>query len=157
MSGPLPLEGIRVVEFSHMVMGPTCGLILADLGAEVVKIEPVDGDRTRRLKGFGIGCFSIGRNGHRFDAQKPEAGPGRAEAVGRTVADEFHEAFGGEHVQAVPDRVLAAKPAAVLERLRELVDGVEPSGQRFVEENAEDDIMLAHPLGIEPLTQRSAH
>ena len=37
---PLPLEGIRVVEFSHMVMGPTCGLVLADLGADVVKVEP---------------------------------------------------------------------------------------------------------------------
>ena len=37
----LPLAGIRVVEFSHMVMGPTCGLVLADLGAEVIKVEPV--------------------------------------------------------------------------------------------------------------------
>ena len=36
----LPLEGIRVVEFVHMVMGPTCGLVLADLGAEVIKVEP---------------------------------------------------------------------------------------------------------------------
>ena len=37
---PRPLEGVRVVEFSHMVMGPTCGLVLADLGADVVKVEP---------------------------------------------------------------------------------------------------------------------
>ena len=44
----LPLEGLRVVEFTHMVMGPTCGMVLADLGAEVIKVEPVDGDRTRR-------------------------------------------------------------------------------------------------------------
>ena len=41
----LPLEGLRVVEFTHMVMGPTCGMVLADLGAEVIKVEPVDGDR----------------------------------------------------------------------------------------------------------------
>jgi crotonobetainyl-CoA:carnitine CoA-transferase CaiB-like acyl-CoA transferase len=34
-----PLSGIRIVEFSHMIMGPTCGMILADLGADVVKIE----------------------------------------------------------------------------------------------------------------------
>jgi crotonobetainyl-CoA:carnitine CoA-transferase CaiB-like acyl-CoA transferase len=54
----LPLEGIRVVEFVHMVMGPTCGLVLADLGAEVIKVEPVpDGDNTRRLVGSGAGFF----------------------------------------------------------------------------------------------------
>ena len=58
MSQPLPLEGIRVVEFSHMIMGPSCGLVLADLGADVVKIEPVpDGDKTRRLAGSGAGFF----------------------------------------------------------------------------------------------------
>jgi crotonobetainyl-CoA:carnitine CoA-transferase CaiB-like acyl-CoA transferase len=36
----LPLAGIRVVEFTHMVMGPSAGVILADLGADVVKVEP---------------------------------------------------------------------------------------------------------------------
>lgn len=55
----LPLEGVRVVEFSHMVMGPTCGMVLADLGAEVIKIEPVEGDNTRRLKGSGAGFFPM--------------------------------------------------------------------------------------------------
>jgi crotonobetainyl-CoA:carnitine CoA-transferase CaiB-like acyl-CoA transferase len=54
----LPLAGIRVVEFSHMVMGPSCGLVLADLGADVIKVEPVpDGDKTRRLPGSGAGFF----------------------------------------------------------------------------------------------------
>jgi crotonobetainyl-CoA:carnitine CoA-transferase CaiB-like acyl-CoA transferase len=57
MSASLPLNGIRVVEFVHMVMGPTCGLVLADLGAEVIKVEPVDGDNTRRLTGSGAGFF----------------------------------------------------------------------------------------------------
>ena len=56
---PLPLAGIRVVEFTHMVMGPTCGMMLADLGAEVIKIEPVQGDNTRRLKGSGAGFFAM--------------------------------------------------------------------------------------------------
>jgi crotonobetainyl-CoA:carnitine CoA-transferase CaiB-like acyl-CoA transferase len=53
----LPLDGIRVVEFVHMVMGPTCGLILADLGAEVIKVEPLDGDHTRKLTASGAGFF----------------------------------------------------------------------------------------------------
>ena len=53
----LPYAGLRVVEFTHMVMGPTCGLILADLGAEVIKVEPPAGDNTRRLLGSGAGFF----------------------------------------------------------------------------------------------------
>ena len=59
----LPLEGIRVIEFTHMVMGPTCGMILADLGAEVIKVEPPGGDKTRKLPGLGMGFFrSFNRN-----------------------------------------------------------------------------------------------
>ncbi len=55
----LPLQGIKVVEFTHMVMGPTVGLILADLGAEVVKVEPLNGDKTRHLEGSGAGYFPM--------------------------------------------------------------------------------------------------
>ncbi|NYT24639.1 CoA transferase [Alcaligenaceae bacterium] len=55
----LPLQGLRVVEFTHMVMGPTCGMVLADLGAEVIKVEPVGGDRTRFLLGSGAGFFPL--------------------------------------------------------------------------------------------------
>lgn len=59
MSAPLLLAGIRVIEFSHMVMGPSCGLILADLGADVIKVEPAgEGDNTRRLAGSGAGFFA---------------------------------------------------------------------------------------------------
>ena len=54
-----PLAGIQVVEFTHMVMGPTAGVILADLGAEVIKIEPLQGDNTRNLKGSGAGYFAM--------------------------------------------------------------------------------------------------
>ena len=53
------LKGIKVIEYSHMVMGPCCGLILADLGAEVIKVEPPKGDNTRRLKGSGAGYFPM--------------------------------------------------------------------------------------------------
>ena len=55
----LPFAGIRVIEFTHMVMGPTCGMVLADLGAEVIKIEPLLGDNTRKLMGSGAGFFAM--------------------------------------------------------------------------------------------------
>src|SRR3569623_1478576 len=59
----LPRSGIRGGECSHMVMGPTCGMILGDLGAEVIKIEPPGGDKTRKLPGLGIGFIrTINRN-----------------------------------------------------------------------------------------------
>ncbi len=61
----LPLGDISVVEFSHMVMGPAAGLVLADLGAEVLKVEPIGGDNTRRLQGSGGGYFAMyNRNKH---------------------------------------------------------------------------------------------
>ena len=53
----LPLTGIRVVEMSHMIMGPSCAMFLAFLGAEVIKVEPPGGDKTRRLTGMGRGFF----------------------------------------------------------------------------------------------------
>ena len=57
--GGLPYAGIRVIEFTHMVMGPTCGMLLADLGAEVIKVEPPGGDSTRNLRGSGAGFFPM--------------------------------------------------------------------------------------------------
>jgi formyl-CoA transferase len=81
----LPLEGIRVVEFTHMVMGPTCGMILADLGAEVIKIEPPGGDKTRKLPGLGIGFFrSFNRNKKSvvLDIQTPEGMINAKELIG---------------------------------------------------------------------------
>lgn len=55
----LPLAGIRVLEFTHMVMGPSAGLVLADLGAQVTRVEPIGGDPTRELKGSGAGYFAM--------------------------------------------------------------------------------------------------
>ena len=55
----LPYAGLRVIEFTHMVMGPTCGMVLADLGAEVIKVEPLGGDSTRHLMGSGAGFFAL--------------------------------------------------------------------------------------------------
>ena len=71
----LPLSGLRVVEFTHMVMGPTCGMVLADMGAEVIKVEPIDGDRTRHLLGAGAGFFprfNRNKKSIAIDLQKPE-------------------------------------------------------------------------------------
>ena len=65
MSGALPLTGIRVIEMSHMVMGPACGMILAQLGAEVIKVEPPKGDKTRSLKGMGTAFFPLFNRGKR--------------------------------------------------------------------------------------------
>src|SRR3546814_8209704 len=44
-----PLKGCRVVELAHIMAGPVCGLMLADMGAEVVKVEKLAGDDTRRM------------------------------------------------------------------------------------------------------------
>jgi crotonobetainyl-CoA:carnitine CoA-transferase CaiB-like acyl-CoA transferase len=74
-SGKLPLTGLRVVEFTHMVMGPTCGMVLADMGAEVIKVEPIDGDRTRHLLGAGAGFFPMFNRNKKsiaIDLRRPE-------------------------------------------------------------------------------------
>ncbi|RYF70132.1 MAG: CoA transferase, partial [Comamonadaceae bacterium] len=71
----LPLAGIRVVEFTHMVMGPTCGMVLADLGAEVIKVEPIAGDNTRHLLGSGAGFFPLFNRNKKsiaLDLRQPE-------------------------------------------------------------------------------------
>jgi crotonobetainyl-CoA:carnitine CoA-transferase CaiB-like acyl-CoA transferase len=81
----LPFEGIRVVEFTHMVMGPTCGMVLADLGAEVIKVEPPTGDNTRRLLGSGAGFYPLFNRNKKslvLDLQSPEG----KEAVLKLIA-----------------------------------------------------------------------
>jgi len=90
----LPLAGIRVVEFTHMVMGPTCGMILGDLGAEVIKVEPLAGDNTRRLLGSGAGFFPM------FNRNKKSLAVDMKDPRGREVvlkliatADVFSENF----------------------------------------------------------------
>jgi crotonobetainyl-CoA:carnitine CoA-transferase CaiB-like acyl-CoA transferase len=77
---PQPLKGLRVVEFTHMVMGPTCAMVLADMGAEVIKVEPVDGEGTRRLLGAGAGFFPM------FNRNKKSIGIDLKQADGAAVA-----------------------------------------------------------------------
>jgi crotonobetainyl-CoA:carnitine CoA-transferase CaiB-like acyl-CoA transferase len=81
MSGaPQPLQGLRVVEFTHMVMGPTCGMVLADLGAEVIKVEPIEGEGTRRLLGAGAGFFPM------FNRNKKSIGIDLRQSAGAEAA-----------------------------------------------------------------------
>src|SRR6185312_11986588 len=82
---PLPYAGVRVVEFTHMVMGPTCGMVLADLGAEVIKVEPLAGDSTRRLIGAGAGFFPL-FNRNKNSLALDLGSPGGEEAVLRLIA-----------------------------------------------------------------------
>src|SRR5882762_7808550 len=90
----LPLTGIRIVEMSHMIMGPSCGMVLAQLGAEVIKIEPPGGDKTRTLGGMGISFFPIFNRGKRSVALDLGS-PAGHEAVYRLLAtaDAFVENF----------------------------------------------------------------
>ncbi|MEM7708718.1 MAG: CoA transferase [Pseudomonadota bacterium] len=80
---PLPLTGLRILDFGHTVMGPSCGLVLADLGADVTRIEPIAGDRTRRLGGFGAGFFAA------FNRNKSSIGIDLKTADGRRVAEQL--------------------------------------------------------------------
>ena len=84
---PQPLAGVRVLEFAHAVLGPACGLVLADLGADVIKIEKPDGDDTRRLKGFGLGYFPFFNRNKRSLAVdlKAEAGRALVQRLARTA------------------------------------------------------------------------
>ena len=81
----LPLADIRVAEFCHVVMGPTCGLVLADLGAEVIKVEPLEGDHTRKLVASGAGFFPTYNRNKKSLAVDLKAPEGRA-AVLKLVA-----------------------------------------------------------------------
>jgi crotonobetainyl-CoA:carnitine CoA-transferase CaiB-like acyl-CoA transferase len=89
-----PLEGIRVVEMSHMIMGPSCGMFLGMLGAEVIKVEPPEGDKTRNLTGMGrpfFPLFNRGKKSVQLDL-KSEEGRRALDALLAT-ADVFVENF----------------------------------------------------------------
>jgi crotonobetainyl-CoA:carnitine CoA-transferase CaiB-like acyl-CoA transferase len=112
-----PLKGIRVVELTHTILGPSCGMILADLGAEVIKVEPVDGDRTRKLRGFGAGFFGYFNRNKKSLALDADAPQGR-EALVKLLqsADVMIENFapgsmskrglGPEHLETINPRLV---------------------------------------------------
>ncbi|MGH7760108.1 MAG: CaiB/BaiF CoA transferase family protein [Candidatus Dormibacteraceae bacterium] len=79
-SAPLPLAGIRVLDFSHALAGPFCTMLLGDLGADVIKVEPPNGDQSRQwgppfIKGESSYFLSVNRNKRSvvLDLKRPEA------------------------------------------------------------------------------------
>ena len=77
-SGSLPLAGIRILEMGHTVMGPSCSMVLGDLGADVIKVEPPEGDRTRANVGFGSALFPVFNRNKRSIAIDVKSDAGRA-------------------------------------------------------------------------------
>ena len=124
----LPLAGIKVLEFSHAVMGPSAGMILADLGATVTKIEPVpDGDRTRHLKGVGISFFPLFCRNKRslaIDLKAPGSRPA-VEALVRS-SDVLLENFALETMKRLGlgfDRLTEINPRLVYLQLKGFLSG----------------------------------
>ncbi|MCA0873090.1 CoA transferase [Seohaeicola saemankumensis] len=94
VAGFAPLEGVRVIEMSHMIMGPSCGMFLGFLGAEVIKVEPPQGDKTRDLTGMGRGFFPTFNRGKKSITLDLKSEEGRA-ALDKLLegADVFVENF----------------------------------------------------------------
>ncbi|HUF87856.1 MAG TPA: CoA transferase [Thermohalobaculum sp.] len=113
-----PLEGVRVVEMSHMIMGPSCGMFLAMLGAEVIKVEPPEGDRTRTLTGMAAGFFPLFNRGKRSVRLDLEGAPGRAALRALLArADVFVENFRDgalERRGLAPDALRAEYPRLIV-------------------------------------------
>ncbi len=123
----LPLHGIRVLDFGHTVMGPACGMLLADMGADVVKIEPVEGDRTRRLKGFGTGYFGYFNRNKRSLALDLKHPRGRATLLKLVEsADVLVENFAPDTMERLSlgyDTLRTVNPRLIYASLKGFLDG----------------------------------
>lgn len=128
MTTPRPLAGLRVLEFSHTIMGPSAGLVLADLGADVMKIEPAPaGDHTRRLPGFAAGFFAMFNRNKRSLAIDLKSAEGQA-CVHRLVAgaDLVLENYGPgtmERLGCGAERLMAINPRLVYLALKGFLAG----------------------------------
>lgn len=113
-----PLSGVRVVEMSHMIMGPSCGMFLGFLGAEIIKIEPPEGDKTRHLSGMGRPMFPLfnrGKKSVQLDLST-EAGRAALQALLAT-ADVFIENFRDsalDRIGANPDDLRQRYPRLIV-------------------------------------------
>ncbi|MAY89169.1 MAG: formyl-CoA transferase [Pseudooceanicola sp.] len=122
-----PLAGLRVVEMTHMIMGPSCGMFLAFLGAEVLKVEPPEGDKTRALTGMGRGfypTFNRGKKSITLDL-KTEAGKAALHDLLAT-ADVFVENFRDQSLAKMgfaPDALRARYPSLIVSSLKGFLKG----------------------------------
>jgi crotonobetainyl-CoA:carnitine CoA-transferase CaiB-like acyl-CoA transferase len=122
------LDGIRVVEFTHAVMGPLAGLVLADLGAEVIRVEPApQGDNTRQLKGFGTGFYTFFNRNKKSIAVNLKSDEGQ-EIINKllSTADVLIENFGpgtAERLGLGYDDVSAINPGLIYCRLKGFMEG----------------------------------
>ena len=122
-----PLKDVRVVEMSHMIMGPSCGMFLSFLGAEVIKVEPPEGDKTRQLSGMGRGffpTFNRGKKSVQLDL-KTTAG---IEALNRLLAtaDVFVENFRDTSLTNMgldPDRLREKYPRLIIASCKGFLHG----------------------------------
>lgn len=122
-----PLKDIRVVEMTHMIMGPSCGQILAYLGAEVIKVEPPTGDKTRHLTGMGRGfypSFNRGKRSITLDLKSP-AGTSALDKLLET-ADVFIENFRDQSLAKMgfaPDALRLKHPKLIVASCKGFLHG----------------------------------
>lgn len=122
-----PLDGIRVVEMSHMIMGPSCGLFLAFLGAEVIKVEPPAGDKTRHLSGMGSGFHPTFNRGKKSITLDLRSGAGRT-ALRKllSTADVFIENFRDETLETMdlsPRSLRSSHPSLIIASCKGFLHG----------------------------------
>jgi crotonobetainyl-CoA:carnitine CoA-transferase CaiB-like acyl-CoA transferase len=120
MTDALPLTGIRVLEYAQYVAGPFAGMLLADLGADVIKVEPPGGDAWRRYEPFADGesryFYALNRNKRSVVIDlKEEAGRQASRALIRTADAVLHNVPADRAARFGLDResVRTANPAAV--------------------------------------------
>ncbi len=128
-----PLSGLTVLDFGHTVLGPSCGLVLADLGTEVIRIEPVGGDPTRRRRGFGTGYFGYFNRNKRSITLNLKSEKGLAVAI-RLIerADILIENFAPGAMNRLGldyESVSSINPGLIYASLKGFLNG--PYGQRL--------------------------